>query len=395
MSKIAREELAKFIKERENALAKLEREYQNALANVGMGHKGIKEQEEYEDWKRKRQKTDKETARLRGEQAMKEMSNKRLTENKIKENKMNLRKSILLTERLRAAEMRADETLLKGINKVQVIEINANTNEKKVRFIDKGKVLPSSRIQDETVRRIPLGDISVNGVEAAIREQEADEEKRWKDEKKQIEIARIRGEAALRKAREEKENQSYFEYQPYSRSDHIGSSDTVTTRAMSPNRKSKLTHRTPTLIKSKGYDSQQSNAPMPSHLDLDHTPVRGPSSKESSSGSTSSISKISQRSEPSDISGSPIVDSVITRHPPHIHGRPMMGGPESAFKDPRVSTPSPKSPKDIQTIGTPTEESPKTKEGNRDFISKVLENFDFVPGGGVIWLLGSQLPAWI
>ena len=383
MSKIAREELAKFIKERENALAKLEREYQNALANVGMGHKGIKEQEEYEKWKRKRQNTDKETARLRGEQAMKEMSNKRLTENKIKENKMNLRKSILLTERLRAAEMRADEALLKGINKVRVIEINANTNEKKVRFIDKGKVVPSSRIQEETVRRIPLGDISVNGVEAAIREQEADEEKRWKDEKRQIEIARIRGEAALRKAREEKENQSHFEYQPYSGPDHIGSSDDVTIRAMSPNRKSKQTHRTPTLIKSKGYDSQQSNAPIPSQLDLDHTPVRGPSSKESSSGSTSSISKISPRSEPSDLSGSPIVDSVITRHPPHIHGRPMMGGPESAFKDPRVSTPSPKSPKDMETIGTPTEESPKTKEGNRDFISKVLENFDFVPEGGL------------
>ena len=90
LSKIAREELAKFIKERENALAKLEREYQNALANVGMGHKGIKEQEEYEDWKRKRQKTDKETARLRGEQAMKEMSNKRLTENKIKKEKIRL-----------------------------------------------------------------------------------------------------------------------------------------------------------------------------------------------------------------------------------------------------------------------------------------------------------------
>ena len=61
----------------------------------------------------------------------------------------------------------------------------------------------------------------------------------------------------------------------------------------------------------------------------------------------------------------------------------MMGGPESAFKDPRVSTPSPKSPKDMETIGTPTEGSPKTKEGNRDFISKVLENFDFVPEGGL------------
>ena len=383
MSKIAREELAKFIKERENALAKLEREYQNALANVGMGHKGIKEQEEYEEWKRKRQNTDKEIARLRGEQAMKEMNNIKLTENKIKENKMNLRKSILLTERLRAAEMRADETLLKGINKVRVIEINANTNEKKVRFIDKGKVVPSSRIQNETVRRIPLGDISVNGVEAAIREQEVDEEKRWKEEKKQIEIARIRGEAALRKAREEKENQSYFEYQPYSGSEYIASSDNVSIRAMSPTRKTKQTHRTPTLIKSKNYESQQSNASIPSQLDLDHTPVRGPSSKESSSGSTSSISKISPRSEPSDLSDSPIVDSVITRHPPHIHGRPMMGGPESAFKDPRVSTPSPKSPKDMETIGTPTEGSPKTKEGNRDFISKVLENFDFVPEGGL------------
>ena len=36
--------------------------------------------------------------------------------------------------------------------------------------------------------------------------------------------------------------------------------------------------------KSKSYESQQSNASIPSQLDLDHTPVRGPSSKESSSG---------------------------------------------------------------------------------------------------------------
>merc|ERR1712173_343036 len=35
------------------------------------------------------------------------------------------------------------------------------------------------------------------------------------------------------------------------------------------------------------------------------------------------------------------------------------------------------------TVGTPTQGSPKTNEGDRDFISKVLKDFDFVQQNGV------------
>ena len=185
----------------------LEQEYQKALKDIGLGHKGIKELEEYEKWKVLRQKRDREIALNRGNQALNQIHNQKATENKIKENKINLRKSIALTERLRAAEVRAGRESLKNINKIRVVEIDANDKTKKVRFLDKGKVLPAGKEETETVRRIPLSDISTNGVEAAIREQELDKRKGWEAEKREIELARIRAQASLRKSRDEKENQ--------------------------------------------------------------------------------------------------------------------------------------------------------------------------------------------
>merc|ERR1711879_439344 len=99
LSKIAKEEYQKFITKKKNELALLEQEYQKALKDIGLGHKGINELEEYEKWKVLRQKRDREIAMNRGNQALNQIHNQKATENKIKENKNNLRKSIALTER--------------------------------------------------------------------------------------------------------------------------------------------------------------------------------------------------------------------------------------------------------------------------------------------------------
>jgi hypothetical protein len=40
----------------------LEAEYQNALADVGLGHEGLKELEEYEAWKKEQKRLQEEVA---------------------------------------------------------------------------------------------------------------------------------------------------------------------------------------------------------------------------------------------------------------------------------------------------------------------------------------------
>ena len=387
LTKIGKEELEKFVKQKENELAKLEQEYQHALADIGMGHKGVREQEEYEKWKKEKDQRDRELAQFRGDQALKKINYQQVTENKIKENKINLKKCIALNEKLRAAEIRADKGLMKGISKVRVVEIDAKTKEKKVRFLEKGKVLKNGTEQDENVRRIPLSNISTNGVEAAIREQEMGEKQKWAEEKRQIEIAKIRGEAALRKLQEEKENQDVYKYQSYKQAETSDLSQYTPINRLNrdPDLVERDHYRTPTGITSGryGYQSQQ-NAPY-LQSDLDHFPVRGPSSIDDSSGSSYTTSKSSNKTGSSDMS-TPITDAVVSRYPTDNDGRPLMGGPESAFKDPKVGERSQTESLDDKetTVGTPTQGSTKTNEGDRDFISKVLKDFDFeVPEGGL------------
>ena len=381
LAKIGKKEIQHFITLKENELAGLEREYQNALEDIGMGHKGIKEQEEYERWKKVRKQRDAETAERRGHQAFSKINFEKITEKKLKENKINLKKSIALAERLRAAEIRANNEVINGINKVRVVEIDAKTKEKKVRFLDRGNVLNAGE-DAENVRRKPLSDISTNGVEAAIREQEIEEQKRWEEENRQIEISKIRGEAALRKLIEEKENHNKFSYRPYDSSD---SSNYIPARKL--NSAEELEEdgrhfRTPTVIKSRGYWPKSTHSILP-HSDLDQIPVRGPSSTDISSTTPSSSKSSSNNS--ADVSGTPILDAVISRFPTDNGSRPLMGGPTSAFKDPKTGERSTSDAIDDKetTVGTPTQGSPKTNEGDRDFISKVLKDFDFVQHNGL------------
>ena len=70
MARTAQSALAKFIKVKEDQLAKLEAQYQGALAQVGMGHEGAREQEEYVRWKRKREVDQGRVAKTRGQAAL-------------------------------------------------------------------------------------------------------------------------------------------------------------------------------------------------------------------------------------------------------------------------------------------------------------------------------------
>ena len=344
-----------------------------------MGHKGIKEHEEYKKWKVLRQNRDREIALSRGKQALNEIYNQKLTECKIKENKNNVRKSIAMTERLRAAEIRAGKESLKNINKIRVVEIDAKDKTKKVRFLDKGNILPAGNKETDNIRRIPLSDISTNGVEAAIIEQEREEKKEWEAEKREIEMARIRAEASLRKSREEKENQPPYNHDTDKMVDHSNSAPVR--RIIETDCQSKIVdnERVPRIIPST-RSGMQTHRGASIHSDLDRIPVRGPSSTETST-STPVSSKVSP-STSNNASASPMLDSVISRYPTYNDGRPMMGGPTSAFRNPKMGEVSMPKDKD-KTHDTPTQSSPKTNEGDRDFISKVLKDFNFPHDHGV------------
>ena len=373
INRIAKEEYQKFIQRKKNELAVLEQEYQKALSDIGLGHKGIKEHEEYQSWKIRRLKRDREIALCRGNQTLNEIHNQKVTENKIKENKNNLRKCIAMTERLRAAEVRAGKENLKNVNKIRVVEIDAKDNSKKVRFLDKGKIVPSGKHETESVRRIPLSDISTNGVEAAIIEQENEERKSWQAEKREIEMARVRGMASLRKLRDEKENHPSFSYGADSITDYtrVGPVRRITDEGSKD--KTIEDERIPRVLRSRTSGVPEQTPQIP--VDLDQIPVRGPLTE------TPVPTQISDKQSPSgssDQSGTPILDAVISRYPTDDIGRPLMGGPASAFKDPKIRESCiPELQDGIEiTQGTPAQDSPKTNEGDRNFISKVLKDFE-------------------
>ena len=96
LTNIGKQELAKYIENKKNELADLEQEYQNALEDIGMGHKDIHEQEEYEQWRKDRLQQDRELAEIRGDHALNVVNYRQLTEDKIKQSKINLRKSIAI-----------------------------------------------------------------------------------------------------------------------------------------------------------------------------------------------------------------------------------------------------------------------------------------------------------
>ena len=70
MAAAAQTELAKYIKAKEEQLSHLEAQYQSALAQVGLGHEGAREQEEYVRWKKKREAEQERAAKTRGKAAL-------------------------------------------------------------------------------------------------------------------------------------------------------------------------------------------------------------------------------------------------------------------------------------------------------------------------------------
>ena len=58
----------------------------------------------------------------------------------------------------------------------------------------------------------------------------------------------------------------------------------------------------------------------------------------------------------------------------------------NVFRNPKMGEVSVPKDKD-KTHDTPTQSSPKTNEGDRDFISKVLKDFNFPHDHGVLFLI--------
>ena len=70
MTRAAEAEVAKYVRAKEDQLAMLEAQYQGALAQVGLGHEGAREQEEYVRWKQKRALQQAKAAKARGKAAL-------------------------------------------------------------------------------------------------------------------------------------------------------------------------------------------------------------------------------------------------------------------------------------------------------------------------------------
>lgn len=312
--KIASQELQNYCREKSLELAALEAEYQDALRDLGLGHEGLAEHRAYERWKAEQALQQSEVANVRGEHAISVVTHRRMLDEKLKQEKVQFKKSVRLAEDARAAELRAKQSKLKGpfsLGHVEEIPIPDSSSLRRVQF--EGQPLRDLNVN---VRRISSKSYKP-GVEAAIIEQENMRE----INKRHLAAARMRGLAALKRARMAKE-------QLYSRFPSESESESED-------------FRTPTL----------------KFQDLDSVPVKG---QTSTSTSSSSIS---------------MLHATVTRYPTDEQGRPLMGGPSSAFSTQRS--------KSMEITGFSTKsnvqsEEKKKEKSDVDFIAQVLHGFEVI-----------------
>lgn len=196
---MGKSELAKYIAAKKDELSNLEAEYQAALKEVGQGHQGVKEHEEYLKWKELRRQKDAELARIRGDRAMTLERNRATLVQAAEASRRRMRRCIKDVEDLRAAaEVKKMFGPLAG--KAQLVTVDAIEKRRRVNYVKRSKLVVShDPVEDGQkefgpeewnrehyyvlghadastvvgtagwVRRLPLKD--VNGVEAAIQEQ--------------------------------------------------------------------------------------------------------------------------------------------------------------------------------------------------------------------------------
>jgi hypothetical protein len=272
---------------------------------------------------------------------------------KLHEEKTKLKKSVRLTEDARAAELRARRTItgsgftLAKVTEIDPYEDHDESMKKRVHF-SVGRERRDPNINVRALGKDAIG--AKPGVEAAIREEENQPQLTLEQRR----AARMRGVAAIKRAKMQQQRitASYFD---------DSESDTEASMTV---------HATVEQRTRTDYDD-----------DIDLIPSRGPSASSTidGSGNTSPGSSL---------------HAAVCRYPTNAEGRPVMGGPSSAF----TVGGSSERQQAVQVIGRPTgtksqqtglsqPDSRPTKKSqlhDEDFIVKVLEGFELIRDEGGI-----------
>jgi len=175
---LAAEELVKYRADRLVELQALEEEYQKALADIGVGiEEAERDRLEQEAARQAAAAAEAVTTRRRGLHALRKERGRRELEQKLQQSQKEARQSALLAERVATAEvLRVAREKKAEMEKIELVEVDAERSEqpakRKVTLVDR-RYMAKAAIGQAAVRRIPLSDVGNTGVEAAIREQEA------------------------------------------------------------------------------------------------------------------------------------------------------------------------------------------------------------------------------
>lgn len=339
VAEIAQQELEQYRQEKMVELATLEEEYRQCLRDIGVGFQEVQREEEYQRFKALQMRLEAQKADARGRKAIqKELKNQQWA-SKIEEGQRELKKAALLTEKLRAAQLRRQILPSKGQEPLEVVEIEANHHCVRSKTVPRRTLVQDlpNQPQSGQVRRVPLSEVNMNGLEAAIEAQRSTERRvHFKTPEFEHEQAKL-----IKELRRQDEMER------------------LRSREMSFNQKPSPSE---TSIGSKSDRS-----------DLDLVPVRGPSSS-----SSSTVTDTSSQSH----------SSESTTTPPPRRRVVTFGGPNSAFQapDPRGSDDSEREfeelrellmkaqeqSRDLMTVDGRGQGSKAQADPNQDFVSKVL-----------------------
>lgn len=195
MEEITQEQLEKYRQKKQVELILLEEEYQRCLEGIGMGHAAVQRATNLEHEIQQQREGQRLRAEARGAEALKKEKRRRKLAEKAMENQAAVKKSALLAERIRSLDV---QKRLAQRQKVELVEVDENAR-KKVTLVDRRKLMKAvspRALKKGMVRRVPLSEVSKNGLEAAIREQEVEQRKTREEEE------RLRREQELQRQKE-------------------------------------------------------------------------------------------------------------------------------------------------------------------------------------------------
>ncbi|XP_059092273.1 serine-rich adhesin for platelets-like [Tigriopus californicus] len=339
VAKVAQQELERYRQEKMVELTTLEEEYRQCLRDIGVGFEEVQREEEYQRFKALQMRLEAQKADARGRKALqRELKNQQWAEKHV-EGRRELKKAALLTEKLRAADLRRQILPSKGQEPLAMIEIEPDRHSIRSKIVPRQTLVQDfpHRPQSGRVRRVPLSEVDINGLEAAIEAQRPTERRvHFKAPEFEHEQAKLIKELRKQDEQDRQRNREVsFNIDP------------------SPS-------------------SSSSSSKCNDRSDLDTVPVRGPSST-----SNSSSAETSNQSNSSTSTTTPPSRLTVT-----------LGGPNSAFQapNPRESDDSEREfeelrellikaqeqSRDLMTVDGRGQGAKTQADPDQDFVSKVL-----------------------